>query len=167
MERDGHLQMEVPLDAGLSFDLLKQLIDEAHDIVWNKLDSSVRLLIELGDLLPRRAEADRAADGDPRSERAAGIPLRRVARPAILLRTRRSSEAKIPLGATKIGGRPDSRRPRVRRPTVTESRSPFWLSSISRRSRGQDPPWRASPRTASLLFRSGGRQPRRTAILNP
>src|SRR5579871_1673445 len=36
---DGHIYMVVPLDAGIPLDYLKSLIDDAYQIVWNKLDA--------------------------------------------------------------------------------------------------------------------------------
>src|SRR5439155_888935 len=73
---------------------------------WNKLDAAGRLKVELGDLPYDEPKLmDRLIElhdlQDPRKA------IRRLARRAILLHTRKSSEAKIPLGATKIGGQPD------------------------------------------------------------
>src|SRR5436305_1939595 len=38
LERDGHVMLEVPVDAELPIDFLKSLVDDAHAIVWRKLD---------------------------------------------------------------------------------------------------------------------------------
>src|SRR5262249_46517697 len=106
MERDGHVQMAVPLDAGLPVEFLKSLIDEAYAIVWNKLDAHGRLMIELAGLPydePRLM--DRLIETHDLKEHRKAI--RKITRHAILLRTRKSSEVKIPPGATRIGGRPD------------------------------------------------------------
>jgi len=105
-ERDGHIYMEVPLDAGLPVDYLKSLIDEAYALVWNKLDAEDRLKIELaGQPYDEPALIDRLLDIHNLKKHRKEI--RKIARPAILLRTKKSSEAKIPPGATKMGGRPD------------------------------------------------------------
>jgi uncharacterized protein YwqG len=105
-ERDGHVYMEVPLGAGLPVEFLKSLIDEAYALAWNKLDDHGRLKIGLAGLpydesklLGRLIEIHNLKDH--RKE------IRKLVRRALLLRTRKSSEAKIPLGASKIGGRPD------------------------------------------------------------
>src|SRR5207249_1814328 len=50
VERDGHIYMEVPLDAELPLAFLKSLIDEAYALVWNKLDRNGQLKIELAEL---------------------------------------------------------------------------------------------------------------------
>jgi uncharacterized protein YwqG len=106
LERDGHIYMEVPLDASLPVEFLKSLIDEAYAIVWNKLDADARLKIELaGQPYNEPRLMDRLIDLHNLNNRRKEI--RKLVRPAVLLRTRKSSEAKIPLGATKIGGRPD------------------------------------------------------------
>jgi uncharacterized protein YwqG len=98
--------MEVPLEAGLPVEFLKSLIDEAYLLVWNKLDRGARLKIELAGLPYDEPKLiDRLVEmrglGDKRKA------IRKLARPAILLITRKASEANIPLGATRIGGRPD------------------------------------------------------------
>jgi hypothetical protein len=106
LERDGHICMEVPLDAGLPVELLKSLIDEAYAIVWTKLDAHGRLMIELANLPYDEPKLmDRLIDlhklMDHRKE------IHKIARHAILLLTKKSSEAEIPLGAAKVGGQPD------------------------------------------------------------
>jgi uncharacterized protein YwqG len=90
----------------------KKLIDEAYEIIWKKLSLQDRLKIDLGDrpynepkLLEALSEMYRL-QGQQKE-------IRKLARPAILLRTVKGSEAKIPIGATKIGGKPDL-------PTTTE-----------------------------------------------
>jgi uncharacterized protein YwqG len=106
LERDGHVYMEVPLDPNLPLGFLKALIDEAHALVWNKLDADDRLKIELaGQPYDEPKLIDQLIEMHNLTSRRSAI--HKLARPAILLRTRESSEAKIPLGATKIGGRPD------------------------------------------------------------
>ncbi len=106
MERDGHGYMEVPLDAGLPVAVLKALIDEAYALVWAKLDAEDRLKVQLADLPYDEPKLlDRLIElHDLKDHRKA---IRKLARPAVLLRTRKGSEAKIPPGATKVGGRPD------------------------------------------------------------
>jgi uncharacterized protein YwqG len=105
-ERDGHIYLEVPVDADVPVAALRALIDEAYALVWSKLDAEGRMKIELAELpydepklMDRLIETNRL--------QARRKEIRKLARKAILLRTRKSSEAKIPLGATKIGGRPD------------------------------------------------------------
>src|SRR5262249_17355381 len=101
-ERDGHLYMEVPLGAGVPVDFIKSLIDEAYAIVWNKLDRDARRMVELaGQPYDERKLLDRLIEIHGLSEHRKEI--RKVVRPAILLRTKKSSEAKIPLGVTRIG----------------------------------------------------------------
>src|SRR5438270_8829925 len=106
MERDGHVQMEVPLDAGIPVAFLKSLIDEAYALVWKKLDADERLTIELAGMPYDEPKLiDRLIEmHDLQKYRKA---IHKIARPAILLRTKKAAEAKLPLGATKIGGRPD------------------------------------------------------------
>ncbi len=105
-ERDGHIQMAVPLDAGLPVDFLKSLIDEAYEIAWNKLDSDARLQIELAGLPYDEPKLiDRLIEIHDLKKRRKAI--HNIARRAPLLLTKKSSEIKIPVGATKIGGRPD------------------------------------------------------------
>jgi uncharacterized protein YwqG len=99
--------MAVPLDADLRIEFLKSLIDEAYDLIWRKLDDHQRFrierasgpfdemellneLIDLYRLQARRKEIHK-----------------KIARRAVLLRTKPSTEADIPLGATKVGGMPD------------------------------------------------------------
>jgi|GEM_PF-1153684 Uncharacterized protein conserved in bacteria len=106
MERDGHVQMEVPLDGSVPVTFLKALIDDGYALIWNKLDSEARLKIELSGLPYDEPKLiDRLVEMRGLQEHRKAI--RKLARPAILLRTKRSTESKIPLGATKIGGRPD------------------------------------------------------------
>ncbi len=106
LERDGHIYIDVPLDAGLPVEFLKALIDDAYTIVWNKLDAAARLKIELAGLPydePKLIDRLIEIHGLQEQRRA----IRKLARHALLLRTKRSSEAKITPGATKIGGQPD------------------------------------------------------------
>jgi uncharacterized protein YwqG len=106
LERDGHVQMQVPLDAGIPLAFLKSLIDEAYALVLNKLDADGRLRLELaGAPYDEPKLLDRLIEIHNLKEHRKAI--RKLARRAILLRTKKGSEAKIPLGATKIGGRPD------------------------------------------------------------
>jgi len=126
--RDGHIYMEVPLDAGLPLDYLQSLIDEAHQVVWNKLDESARLNIELAGLpYDERSLLDRLIElrglGEHRKV------IHQIARPAILMRTRRSSETKIPVGAAKLGGRPDLP-PDVDWPTYRDGKPLAFLAQL-------------------------------------
>jgi uncharacterized protein YwqG len=106
LERDRHVEMEVPLGAGLPVAFLKSLIDEAHAIVWNKLNARGRLKIALADMpYDEPGLMDRLIEIHGLKKLRTAI--RKLARPAILLVTTKSTEAKIPPGATKIGGRPD------------------------------------------------------------
>ncbi|QVL31679.1 DUF1963 domain-containing protein [Telmatocola sphagniphila] len=105
-ERDGHIYMEVSLHADLPVEFIKSLIDEAYSIVWNKLDKGARLKIELaGQPYDETKLLDRMIEiHDLKQFRK---EIRKVSRPAILLRTTKSTEAKIPIAASKIGGQPD------------------------------------------------------------
>ena len=104
--RDGHLYLAIPIDAEVPVEFLKSLIDDAYEIVWNKLDDTSRLAIELAGLpYDELMILDRLIEGHGLTAQAKVI--RKLTRPAILLRTKKSSEAKIPLGASKIGGKPD------------------------------------------------------------
>jgi uncharacterized protein YwqG/predicted DNA-binding protein (MmcQ/YjbR family) len=105
-ERDGHVYLEVPLEAGVPVADLKALIDEAYALVWNKLDANARAVAQLaGQPYDEPKLLDRLAEIHGLKDRRKAI--RKLARQAILLRTKKSSEAKIPLGVTKIGGKPD------------------------------------------------------------
>lgn len=106
MERDGHIQMAIPLNAGIPAEFIKTLIDEGHALAWSKLDAADRLLMELAGLPYDEPKLlDRLIElHNLKPQRRA---IHKIARQAILLRTRKSPEAKIPLGASKIGGRPD------------------------------------------------------------
>jgi uncharacterized protein YwqG len=75
-------------------------------IAWKKLGADARLKIELAGLpydeprlMGRLIEIHNLKEHRK--------TIRKIVRHAILLRTKKSSEAKIPLGAAKIGGRPD------------------------------------------------------------
>ena len=106
LERDGHVYLDVPVDAEIPIAFLKTLIDDAHAIVLNKVDAHGHFLLDLADLpYDERAFIDRLIEHHNM------VPFREaihsLARPAILLVTRMSEEDEIPFGATKIGGRPD------------------------------------------------------------
>jgi uncharacterized protein YwqG len=106
VERDDHAYMEVPLDADLPLEFLHSLIDDAYEIVWNKLDDSDRLNIELSEFpYDESIVLDRLIDGHGLTNQAKVI--RKLARPAVLLRTKEPPEMKTALGASKIGGKPD------------------------------------------------------------
>jgi uncharacterized protein YwqG/predicted DNA-binding protein (MmcQ/YjbR family) len=106
MERDGHVYMEVPLEAGVPAAYLKALIDEAYALVWDKLDAAARTKVQLAGLPYDEPKLlDRLIEMHGLKARRKAI--HKLARHAILLRTKKSSEAKIPVGATRIGGRPD------------------------------------------------------------
>jgi uncharacterized protein YwqG len=106
MERDGHIQMTVPLEAGIPVAFLKSLIDEGYALVWKKLNPDARLQIELAGMAYDEAKLiDRLIEIHNLQNHQKAI--KKLARHAILLHTKKSSEAKIPLGATKIGGQPD------------------------------------------------------------
>jgi uncharacterized protein YwqG/predicted DNA-binding protein (MmcQ/YjbR family) len=106
LERDGHVCMDVPLEAGVPAAYLQALIDEAYALVWNKLDADDRMKVQLaGQPYDEPKLMDQLAEMHGLKDRRKAI--RKLARHAILLRTKKSSEAKIPTGATKVGGRPD------------------------------------------------------------
>lgn len=104
MERDGHVQMTVPLDLPIEF--LKSLIDESYELIWQKLDDHQMFLIERAtqpidnhELLDELIECFQL-----QSLRKA---IHGIARRAIFFRTKASAESKIPVGVTKFGGSPD------------------------------------------------------------
>jgi uncharacterized protein YwqG len=104
--RDGHVQMTVPLRADVPVNSLKAFIDEAYDIVWHKLDDNGRLMIELAGARSNERELmDRLIDFHDLSNSRQAI--HDLARRAILLRTKMTSESDIAIGASKIGGMPD------------------------------------------------------------
>ena len=141
VERDGHVQMAVPLDAALPVELLKALIDEAYAIVWNKLGAASRVLIELGGLPYDEPKLmDRLIDVHNLKEHRKAI--HKIARHAILLRTKKSSEAKIPLAPPRSPADPICRRAPNGLPTVTASRWRSSPKSTWRRSRS----WNAHQR---------------------
>src|SRR5205814_4864410 len=106
LERDGHVMLEVPVDAELPIDFLKSLVDDAHAIVWRKLDANGLRMIELSELpYDERVLIDRLIELHDLSQ--CHTEIHRLARPAILLRTTKTEEDEIPLGPSKIGGRPD------------------------------------------------------------
>ncbi len=106
-ERDGHVYMLVPLDGSISIPVLKTLIDDAYEIVWQKLDDDGVFWIdcatgsynekELLDLFIDRYNLTGHRD----------TILNKLARNAILLKTKKAEAADIPIGATKFGGSPD------------------------------------------------------------
>jgi uncharacterized protein YwqG len=106
IERDGQSYMEIPLDAGLPVDFLKSLIDDAYAIVWKNLNMRARLRLELAGLPYNEPKLiDQLIETYNLKGRRNAI--HKIARHAILLRTEKSPETKIPIGATKIGGCPD------------------------------------------------------------
>lgn len=127
-KRDGHIYMEVPLDGSVPADSIKSMIDDAHSIVWNKLNTESKLQIELGGMVYDENQfIDRLIDSHNLSQYRRAI--HKTIRPAILLRTKKSSEAKIPLGATKIGGRPDLPAPTAW-PTYRDGKPLAFLAQI-------------------------------------
>lgn len=106
MERDGHIEMKVPIDEDVPVEFIKQLIDEGYELIWNKLDERGKFMIErASESFDQFALMDQLIDQYDLRNRQAEI--HQVSRPAALLRTVQSSEADLPLLATKIGGRPD------------------------------------------------------------
>lgn len=106
VERDGHVYMDVPLDAGLPLRFLKSVIDDAYQIVWNKLDDHGRQMIELGSQ-PYDEQRLLGSLIKYHGLTKHQVPIKRLVQKAVLLRTKPSMENRIPVGATKIGGRPD------------------------------------------------------------
>ena len=105
-ERDGHAYLESPPDADIPLEYWKSLIDDAYSLIWNKLDDNGRRLVELSEQpYDERAMIDRLTELHGLARHRDDI--QRFARPAILLRTMASDEKEIPLGPSKIGGRPD------------------------------------------------------------
>jgi len=106
LERDGHVYMEVPLNSDSDVAFLKSLIDESYTLVWNKLASHERLIIDLSELpFVELQLLDRLIDIHGLTDHREDIHL--LIRKAILLRTKSSSQTEIALGASKVGGEPD------------------------------------------------------------
>lgn len=104
--RDGHAYMYVPLGGQIPFATIREWIDIAHALVWKKLDKRDVFKIELAGLPydePKLLDRLIEFQGLAKHRKA----IHKLVKPAILLRTKKASEAKIPLGATKIGGKPD------------------------------------------------------------
>jgi uncharacterized protein YwqG len=106
LERDGHIQLEFQLDGSVPVEYIKLLIDEAYQIVWAKVPPDRRKKFERAarnfdetDLLQTLIQENQL---EPQR-----VQIEGLIKPAILLRTKKGAEAKIPLGATKLGGRPD------------------------------------------------------------
>ncbi|MDB5386330.1 MAG: hypothetical protein JWM11_1976 [Planctomycetaceae bacterium] len=129
VERDGHIMMKVPLDAAIPIEFMKSLIDDAHEIVWEKLTpralkyiefaeqpyNDLKLIDQMIDLhLLQRARSD----------------IHKLMRPAILLRTKNSPESKIAIGATKIGGQPDLP-PQTKWPVFTNGKPLAFLAQLN------------------------------------
>jgi uncharacterized protein YwqG len=130
-ERDGHICMEIPLDGEVPADALKSFIDDAYTIVWNKLDAAGQLKFALAqrpyddlEIINQLIELHHLEE-----HRRAILD---VARPAILLRTKKLSEAKVPLGASKVGGRPDLP-PNASWPTYRDGRPLAFLAQLDLR----------------------------------
>jgi uncharacterized protein YwqG len=104
--RDGHSYVEAPLDGGIPAELLMTLIDDAYLIVWNKLNERARRQIELseGPYDEKKLIATLIAD---RGLTPQAAEIKKLVKPALLLRTKASPDAKISPGASKIGGEPD------------------------------------------------------------
>lgn len=106
MERYGHVYMEVPLHGDFTLEFWYKLIDESYALMWQVLEPDDRVKIDLtGSAYDETKILDLLIElHDLKKHQKA---LRALARPALLLRTRECQEDDIPLGATKIGGRPD------------------------------------------------------------
>lgn len=102
----GWTWLDVPVDGRVPEDLLRGLIDRSYELVVAGKDAATKIELELlgrpfapkqllRELLTRHGLADRRAD------------VERLAQPALQLVTHKVAEAKIPLGRTKVGGRPD------------------------------------------------------------
>jgi uncharacterized protein YwqG len=106
MERDGHIYLEVPVAIDVPVNFLKSLIDDAHAIVWKKLKPKELRLVELSEMpYDERALLDGLVTLHGLSEHRGEI--HELTRPAIVLQTSAYDEHELPLGASKMGGRPD------------------------------------------------------------
>jgi uncharacterized protein YwqG len=104
-ERDGHAYADI-LAADVPLDTLKSLVDEAYQLIWDKLQYSDRLMHDLAAQPYDEAKILDALIDCHKMEDQRGA-IHKLLRPAIVIRTSKSSDAKLPLGATKIGGAPD------------------------------------------------------------
>jgi len=109
-ERNGLVFVAVPLDGSVPIEFLESLTDQAYTLMWNKLDESGLRLIDLTSELKQQPYdelriIDRLIDIHDLARHREAVHA--AIRPAILLRTKESSEPELSLGITKIGGRPD------------------------------------------------------------
>lgn len=127
--RDGHALMEIPFDADLPLEFLKMVIDDAYEIIWQKLDERQVSNIELA-LKPynEQARLTRKLELSPLAERHDEVMS--LLKPALLLRTRESTDAKIPVGDSKVGGQPDLP-PEVTWPTDPDGKPLAFLAQLN------------------------------------
>lgn len=105
--RDGHIYMSVPTDGSVPAEIIQTWINDAYQIVSDKLDDRGRFLIEriavpgdqhqlIRELVERHGLSERNSE------------IATLIRPAILLRSWMvEGDEVIPLGASKLGGLPD------------------------------------------------------------
>jgi uncharacterized protein YwqG/predicted DNA-binding protein (MmcQ/YjbR family) len=103
---EGWRWTDVTLDGSVPEETLRSLIDHSYQLVIDSFDHDQRHEIDLvaHKLPPAEVLADLIAWhglGRRRSE------IERLARPALLLKTKRTPEGKLAVGRSKIGGRPD------------------------------------------------------------
>ncbi len=102
----GWVWTDVPIDGTVPEVVLLQMIDRSYQIVVDGSNDDTRLRIELigRNLSPRALLAELIDRYDLGSKRRA---IGAIVEPALLLRTNKTKEAGLPVGQSKIGGRPD------------------------------------------------------------
>jgi uncharacterized protein YwqG/predicted DNA-binding protein (MmcQ/YjbR family) len=105
-ETQGWDWTDVILDGTISEEALLALIDDSYQLVYDSLeeDQKHRIALLTQDLKPPELLANLIEFGGLSRRRQ---EIEKLAKPALLLRTRRAAESRLPLGQTKIGGRPD------------------------------------------------------------
>jgi hypothetical protein len=105
-ETKGWTWTDVPIDGTVPEETLVRLIDGSYQLLLDEQDDDTRYRLDLigRNLAPRALLGDLIDRYDLGHRRA---EIRGFAKPALLLRTCKTNEARLPLGRSKLGGRPD------------------------------------------------------------
>lgn len=149
-ETVGWSWSDVVLDGSISLETLVALIDESYQIVCDSLDESqkVRLSLLTRNLRPTELFSELI--------KAHGLSRRRaevegLARPALLLKTKKTVERTLVPGRTKIGGRPDLPSGQGW-PTYRDGKHLAFLAQINLAEVPRDRPLGALPERGILAF---------------